>query len=432
MKIKRVEVKNYRCYEKIEIDFDDKLTVIVGNNGAGKTSILDALTVAMGTVFAKMYTPAGKNIDKSDARLKAYAIGKRDVQPQYPVEIVAEGVVNDQLVRWKRSLNSKKGRTTSVDAKQLTDISNEYQKRIQDGDENLILPIISYYGTGRLWDYHRAKKSDIFQDDNRTNGYIDCLDGTANVKLMLDWFRKETYEKYEDQELSVSGAPTLSVVYGIIEDCYRSITGEDDIRVQYRISENELYVYYKDQEDRPMNMPFSQLSDGYKNTISMVADIAYRMYTLNPQLAENAIRLTPGVVLIDEVDLHLHPQWQHRILEDLRRIFPSVQFIVTTHAPIVINSVHSKNLVILEDLDAREPDGETYGKDANTILNGVMNTEERPNAIKRKFELYYKLLATGDFGKAKKCLDELENDIGSDDSDLSALKLKLKLKMMGI
>ena len=110
------------------------------------------------------------------------------------------------------------------------------------------------------------------------------------------------------------------------------------------------------------------LSDGYKNTLSMIADIAYRMAVLNPWLLEKVLKETLGIVLIDEIDLHLHTKWQQRIITDLRSIFPKVQFIVSTHAPIVISSVKKDNLLILQDLQADNPIIETYGKDANTIL----------------------------------------------------------------
>ena len=115
-------------------------------------------------------------------------------------------------------------------------------------------------------------------------------------------------------------------------------------------------------------MAVNDLSDGYRSTLSMIADIAYRMAILNPQLFDDVLTQTPGVVLIDEVDLHLHPLWQQRILKDLMNIFPNVQFIVTTHAPAVIGSVKKENLLVLTDnRTAFMPVCEVYGSDANSI-----------------------------------------------------------------
>ena len=110
-------------------------------------------------------------------------------------------------------------------------------------------------------------------------------------------------------------------------------------------------------------MPVSVLSDGYRCTISLIADIAYRMALLNPQLLDSVLTETDGIVLIDEIDLHLHPTWQKRVLKDLMDIFPKVQFIVSTHAPEVINSVKSDSVIILKDDKVLSATDETYGRD---------------------------------------------------------------------
>lgn len=121
-----------------------------------------------------------------------------------------------------------------------------------------------------------------------------------------------------------------------------------------------------------------EMSDGYKNTLSMIVDIAYRMAVLNPMLGEKVFEETPGVILIDEIDLHLHPQWQQTIISDLNAIFPNIQFIVSSHAPEVINSVVKEQIRILDNGKIYMPAAQTYGRDANSILREVMNVSERP------------------------------------------------------
>lgn len=133
-----------------------------------------------------------------------------------------------------------------------------------------------------------------------------------------------------------------------------------------------------------MIIPLSQMSDEYKSTISLIADIAYRMAVLNPQIGSDVINKTDGVILIDEVDLHLHPAWQHRILGDLQEIFPRVQFIVTTHAPAVISSAKSENLMILKDYEVFEANVESYGNDINSILKDIMGVSDR-NPVDEQF-----------------------------------------------
>ena len=172
------------------------------------------------------------------------------------------------------------------------------------------------------------------------------------------------------------------------------------------------------------------LSDGYKNTLSMIADIAYRMAVLNPWLLDNVLAETPGVVLIDEIDLHLHPLWQQRIIGDLRSIFPKVQFIVSTHAPIVISSVKKENLLVLQDMQPDSPMIETYGKDANAILLSIMGADERPIAVKKQFNKFYDAMTKEQYDIAEKILKDLQAIIGENDTELNAAQVSLALERM--
>lgn len=429
MFLKSIELKNFRCYEDLRIDFREKISVIVGANGAGKTSVLEGISIALGTLFTTLDGPVGRSIHRKDARLKAYEMGdSSDVQAQFPVEISARASMEGKDVEWKRSLNSSTGSPTIKDAKELTDIAKKMQDRLRNGDQSLVLPLIAYYGTGRLWDYHREKKTDTFEVNTRTNGYVDCLDGTANVKLMMNWLKKKTIQEYQKQKQKIETHSELDTVYKAMEACYAQITGYNDVKILYNLDTNELDIYYTDEQGFKMNIPLAQLSDGYKSTISLIADIAYRMSILNPQLSKDILLQTEGVVLIDEIDLHLHPSWQQRVLSDLNQIFPKLQFIVTTHAPAVINTVKSNSLIILENYTAREPIGEIYGKDANTVIRGIMGANERPKAVKAMFEQFYDALSDGNIKQAEDAIRDLENLIGKDDSELAGCRIKLKLK----
>lgn len=333
MYIRELTLQNFRGFDNIKVAFHPNLTVIVGANGSGKTSIMEGAAIAISTIFVKMDGVSGRGIDKSQAHLKAFSVGStKDVQPQYPVTVKASAVTKSGIIKWDRSLNKPKGSMTVGNAKEMINLGISFQEHLRNGDTALVLPVVAYYGTGRLWDYHREKQSDVFETNNRINGYVDCVDGTANIKLMMNWFSKMTVQKYQNQELGLGGIPELEAVYSAMETCYKKITGSEDVKVQYNIGTKELEVAYRDESGKLMRIPINQLSDGYKSTISLVADIAYRMAVLNPQLLGNVCKETDGIVLIDEVDLHLHPTWQQRILGDLTEIFPKVQFIVSTHA----------------------------------------------------------------------------------------------------
>lgn len=428
MRIQNLTLQNFKCFENLELDFHPNLTVIVGANGSGKTSIMEGVAIAISTLFVKMDGLSGRSIDKSQAHLKAFSIGStKDVQPQYPVTVKASAVIEEKEVSWARSLNKPTGSTTVIDARDIIDLGVHFQEQLRKGDTSLILPVIAYYGTGRLWDYHREKQNDVFETNNRSNGYIDCVDGTANIKLMMNWFSKMTVQKYQNKELGLGNIPELEAVYSAMESCYKRITGSDFVKIQYNMGTRELEVAYKDTSGELMRISINQLSDGYKSTISLVADIAYRMAVLNPQLLGNVCEETTGIVLIDEVDLHLHPTWQQQILRDLTEIFPRVQFIVSTHAPAVISTVKSENIVMLDEGEVYEPSGEIHGKDLNTIIRGVMHSTERPIEIKELFNQFYHWIDMEDAEKAEQILESLKEKIGNDDSEIAGCNVKLKL-----
>ncbi len=378
MHINKLHLKNFRCFERLEIDLHDRMTVIVGGNGTGKTSVMESLAIAAGTFFLGLDTVKSTPIKATDARYSYHKLGSNlDSQQNFPVEITAQGELGGAFISWKRSLTSPGGKTTYGEASELIRAARLCQKRVTEGDRELILPLIAYYGTGRLWDYHREKQADGTKKSSRTNGYTDCLDGTANIKLMLKWFQKMTLQKYQRMERGEGIIPEFEAVCNAMARCLALASGYGDVKIQYNLDIKEIEVQYVDTEGNSVRIPLNQMSDGYKGTVSLVADIAYRMAILNPQLLSEIPEKTSGVVIIDEIDLHLHPEWQQHILNDLCTIFPKVQFIVSTHAPAVINTVPGECLRVLKENRVHNAPDETYGKDVNTIVREIMSSHER-------------------------------------------------------
>lgn len=430
MRIDRLHLRNYRSVEKIDIELHDSLNVIVGNNGSGKSTILDGLAVAIGTWLTGFDGIPGVSIRSKDARLIAYQMGEtNDPQPQYPVIVAAEGNVDNRSIIWERTLTYSKGQTTTKGAKELLDLAKRYQERIRIGDRDVVLPMIAYYGTGRLWDYHREKKADVFHDGKKTNGYIDCLSGSANLKLMMNWFRKRTIQLASRNEFDVGDQGLqLRVVYNAMAKCLNNSKDIKESRFRYDFDTNELYCYYRDDNGLVMKVPLSQMSDGYKSTISLIADIAYRMTVLNPQLGEAVLSETTGVILIDEIDLHLHPAWQHMILSDLRNIFPKIQFIVSTHAPAVISSVKKENLIILENNVALHEPYEVYGKDVNSLLSEVMGADDRNPFVADMFGKFKAALDSGNYKEAEEILENIDSLRGHHDKEVMTNRIILDME----
>lgn len=434
MRLHKIEIQNYRCFDKLTVEFPNRLSVVIGNNATGKSTILDAVAILLGTFLTGFDSIPGHGIEKEDARNISYEMGSVvDLQPQFPVKLHAWGEVEGRKIEWVRALNSVTGRTTMVDAKEMSTVSTECQNRVRQGDKTLILPIISYYGTGRLWAQKKeARKAVELQRFSRLSGYVDCLAAESNEKMMLKWFQKMTVQSSQQKELS----PEFQAVKEAVAYCFQSITGYSNIDVQFNLDTHGIDIIYckKNPENHTSEFnryPMKDLSDGYKNTLSMIADIAYRMAILNPQLSDQVLKETPGVILIDEVDLHLHPQWQQRILKDLTELFPNVQFIVTTHAPAVINSVRRESLIALDEhRNVYVPVSETYGRDMNSVAREVMGISERPQEIQDLFHEFNMLLRNEKYSEAQRTLIKIENQIGSDDPELNGSKVALELEQL--
>ena len=428
MKINEITIKNFRGFEDFHAKLNPELTVFIGNNGSGKSTVLDAISISIGTFFSGLDGVPGTGINKEDVTCKSFDMGTViDLQHQYPSVITAKGEVGGETMEWSRSLNGASGRTTTIDAKSIISAAESCQTRIREGDTSLILPIISYYGTGRLWAQKKEKRSnEQLVQFSRLSGYIDCLAAESNEKLMLKWFEKMTIQQAQRQQPS----PELNAVEQAVSRCFAGITGSEQVMTQFNLDTHSLDILYTDTEGRKLRVPMKNLSDGYKNTIGMIADIAYRMAVLNPQLLGNVLTETPGIVLIDEVDLHLHPVWQQRIIRDLQTLFPKVQFIVSTHAPSVISSVKRENMLVLDaNGQPYTLPVEVYGKDANSILSAVMDAQHRPAEIQVMFDRFYQTVEK-DISQAEALLNEIEALIGSEDPELTQARVTLALEQL--
>lgn len=220
----------------------------------------------------------------------------------------------------------------------------------------------------------------------------------------------------------------LKTVEKAICRCYERISGSKNASISFDLDTHRLMLEFETEEGDGQKFAMDEMSDGYKNTLSMIGDIAYRMAVLNPMLGEQVLEKTPGIVLIDEIDLHLHPQWQQTILSDLQAIFPNIQFIVGSHAPAVINSISREKIRILDNGKIYMPPAQTYGRDANSILREVMKVSERPVDIKHRMDLFYAYMDENNYKEADTILTEIETIVGTTDPDIAAARTSLDLE----
>lgn len=427
MKIEKLKIKNFRCYEDIELELKEDYTVLVGINGAGKTTVLDAISIALGGYISNFDGMGIYGINKSDSHYKIYELGSRiEREHQFPVEISVAGKVENKDIKWYRALNKENGRTTNTGAKEIIAYAADVQEKVKAGNKEILLPLIAYYGTGRLWMQKREKSSkDNKENFSRLKGYVDCLDSASNEKLMLKWFEKMTYLELQEAEK----IPELEAVKRALNKSYEIIDESvDKADFSYKVKSGELEVSIKRKNGTVESLPLRTLSDGIKSTMSMIADIAYRMAVLNPQLLDNILLETSGIVLIDEIDMHLHPSWQSKIIKVLTETFPKIQFIFTTHSPSVISNILNENILVLDNLEIYKLNDKTYGRDIESIVREVMRTEVRPQEIVKKLKKFNELLDDGKIKDARELLKSLEEVLGQNDTNIIDARISLELE----
>lgn len=361
MKISRLKLKNFKCFEDREFSFGSRFNLIIGDNATGKTTLLDGVSVGLGSLFLGMPDPASaRSIHRDEVRLASYRHG--DVwtaEPWCPVRVTCAGEVAGRHGEWTRGLYKLDGRTTRYEAAWIRREAAQLTESVRMG-EPIILPVASYYGTGRLWMQLRQREVETLRPDTRFIGYLDCLNPASDVKRLLAWFKTQEFVALQ------RGTPgmTLEAARRAILDCVG-----DARHVGFDVARDELMIRFDDK-----SLPFRALSDGYRNMVAMAADIARRCATLNPHLGADAALETPGVVLIDEVDLHLHPRWQRRVVDDLLRAFPRIQFFGTTHSPFIIQSLRPIEGVLLLNLD--NPQAEDFtNKSVEDIAEEVQGVD---------------------------------------------------------
>ncbi|OGB29608.1 MAG: hypothetical protein A3F78_00345 [Burkholderiales bacterium RIFCSPLOWO2_12_FULL_61_40] len=413
MKIDQISLKNYRCFADLSVAFHPQLTVIVAPNGQGKTAVLDAIKVALWPYVAGFDMGSTTNditgIHNDDVRREQ--VQSHEMEWRLPADIQAMGrlqvrqLVLDGTLRnpvpdarglfatfhpdvpWQgsRYRESVKKNTKTKDlilakALNINATAKALEQRIFSGEQKTPddLPMLGYYGTGRLWAQKKLTASHDKADSetqSRTFAYRDCLDPASSYKHFAVWFSRihQSYFQAQIRNIEKRLPRYADVPYGLIapfkavQQAVNSIlkphTGWHTL--EYSAEHEELVLNH----DQHGELKVSQLSDGIRNMLALVGDIAYRCYKLNAHMGEAAPQRTHGIVMIDEVDMHLHPGWQQTVLTDLVNAFPELQFIVTTHSPQVLTSVDASCIRLLH----QETDPET-GQQQTGVAPATMQT----------------------------------------------------------
>ncbi len=390
MRLNKLILENFRCFEHLELDLHPQLTVLVAENGGGKTAVLDAIKIALAPIMEVFnFNEEVKEmlfIKKMDCYYHLNKYHNMEVANPFCIKVYSD--IDYDLPNW--SIKTYQDALWDADLYEyqgIRDYCLKLKSRATDEKIDVLLPIFRYFGTGRIWrkgDFTSVAKETEFniEDYSRLSGYANCLYSELNFSKFSSWFgwvnrsyREEQMDaQEEDIPLSEDGKHFLTiikVIQGAVDSVTKEATGWHSL--QYRSSQNKQLVMRHDENGF---IPVEILSDGIRNTIAMVADIAYRACKLNPHLGENAAKETDGIVLIDEVDMFLHPKWQQTILKSLTEAFPKMQFIVTTHSPQVLSTVKRENIRLLPE--GKMPLAMTYGEPSGHVMHGVMGVDPQP------------------------------------------------------
>jgi predicted ATP-binding protein involved in virulence len=410
MKLDSLMLENFRCFERLELLLHPKVTVLVAENGQGKSALLDAIRIGLWPyvhsfdLASSGFADPANGIGIDDVRLLKKDTG--DMVRQLPCIITLAGNYGDGNKSWERFRDSEaKGTKTKNDnnTRELESWAAGIQEKVRDPVASVDLPMLGYYGTGRLWSHKKLTSGKSSKKDNdsfmRLFAYRDCMDPASSYKHFSEWFTwvfesyRETQIKQLEKGLSadaVSGFQEAIQVVQQATDCFlQSTTGWSGL--EYSVGNEKSLVLNHEQQGI---MKVELLSDGIRSMLAMVGDIAYRCIKLNPHFGINAAKQTKGVVLIDEVDMHLHPRWQQLVLGQLGQAFPLLQFIVTTHSPQVLSTVPSESIRILANNSVYSAPPGTEGAEASRLLKRVLGVDVRPpdNKATRELKEYLSLV----------------------------------------
>ncbi|MDL2328823.1 AAA family ATPase [Desulfosarcina sp. OttesenSCG-928-A07] len=406
MKIQSLHLANYRCFDDLNINLDPQLTVLVGINGSGKTAVLDALGI-----FLKMY--AGNfwsyldNVPVTDLR-------HGHDSAQLFCEMDA-GVPRHPRNRFDISVTLTKNLTSHYVDIQRDDTGLYGIKNIfLDFPSPCPFPMVVYYSSKRILDkatQNEGAKPELMYA--YTNAFSPQIDFSTSLAWFIEKASQEALEakRLKDMEHTI---PELSAVRMAVSKALGEY-GEPFV------GETPPVLFVPQKDDLSKVFRIEELSDGYRTMLALVMDLARRMAVANSHIEwseDQTVLHSPGIVLIDEVELHLHPSWQQTVLPTLMKIFPSVQFIVTTHSPQVLTSIEPHHIRILEKGKVLPAEIGSFGAQSGRVLEDILGVNPRPQEADstKALNSYFNLINIGE-GKTEAALklrEQLENWLADD------------------
>ncbi|MDO4585455.1 MAG: AAA family ATPase [Planctomycetia bacterium] len=411
MKLEQVQLTSFRGIHQMTLDFQPRMNVLVGLNGAGKSSVLDAVAILLTRVVSLIRS--GKNSGKN--------IAESDISAGLPFSHIL-AILSDSGQKYAWSLHrtlphGKKNpdwEQLPPETLPLRRYTASIREEIEKTLEKCNIPILVYYRAERVaLNFPRFVHTD--RKFTLLSVFEDALSSKADYRVLLEWFRER--ENAEDREikqliLEQNGSPIQTEINPLdYRDKSLEVVRQAWQAFMPGFSHFTIQVNPLRLEATKNGIPFrvDQLSDGEKSLLALVGDIARRLAIANPQL-ENPL-LGEGIILIDEIDLHFHPQRQQMIVPKLMETFPNCQFVVATHSPQILGNVYADSIFLLvEDEDGiiqlRRPE-ESYGMTTDQILEDVMHVPAREESEEKKLLQVFELIERRKLAEAKKLIEEI-------------------------
>ena len=372
--MERIELTNYRCFKKLDISFKKRINLFIGDNSSGKTTVIRAVRHILSSFFTGY----------SDENTRFNGLSKAD----FTLQETKNGIINEAPIKisfeiFGRTshliLNSPKGRTLQLPLLPILNYGKELKETLFNSTNNQTkpLPLFASFSTEDIHSTRKLSMTPFKQYNHKPSfGYYECLQGDG---FFYYWIKRLLV-------LKEGGKGDIELY--CVHQAIKKALGCDgcNIIVDFEIRPNQGRVYYYFSDGREVIA--ENLSDGYTRLVNIVTDLAFRCALLNQGIfGEEACFKTSGTVLIDEIDLHLHPKLQSIVLSGLQNAFPNLQFIVTTHAPMVMTGIKTDEESIIFKLSYSKYNEyeihpiELYGMDASSIIQVALDTIPRSREV---------------------------------------------------
>ena len=401
----------------MSLNFSSGVNLLIGDNGVGKTTVLEALALSVQTYFSRMNDITKKGITQKDVRFTSSLVGDASQHRMYYTPTTIKSTVELGGVKYSSEISREdetNATRTKYAGKELAAAGRELLN-----SQTEILPVICYFSTSRVVDTQKASTSSVGKNklNDRRCGYMDCLNATLDRKALTDWAFKMAMAEYK------KGMPIAEY------EAFKKAVGTF-MQKMNDLDEIPLVEYTRDFEDityteNGKTMLVNYLSAGYQSLLWMLMEISFRIALLNPEMSDYS--QAEGIVLIDEIDMHLHPRWQWKILDALHSSFPKVQFIAATHSPIIISSFRDAKLLSIGQNGVEELSG-AYAYSIDDVVAYKQGSSGIPQELWQRKKEFEDAFYQRDKQNSQKALDGMKELFGEDNTEVKRAEAKMRMR----